>query len=161
MKRIDQIMAHPIFAYHLCKIEEAEENRIFCRHGISHLLDVARIMYIEVLERKIEIKKDVIYATALLHDIGRYEQYEKQIPHQEAGAQIATVILKECGYETEEIAAIADAIYSHREKETDGDPDSLKSLLYQADKHSRNCFTCKATKECYWKEEKRNRTISD
>ena len=29
------------------------KNRIFCRHGIDHLMDVARIAYIENLEKKL------------------------------------------------------------------------------------------------------------
>ena len=75
MKQIDQIMAHPLFKEAMCGIEDAEQDRIFCRHGMEHCLDVARILYIMVLERNLPYRKDMIYATALLHDIGRYEEY--------------------------------------------------------------------------------------
>ncbi len=158
MERINQIMEHPLYLYHLQKIEEVEQERIFCKHGIEHALDVARIMYIQILEQHLSYQKDIIYATALLHDIGRYEQYEKQIPHNDAGAGIAAGILKECGYNIEEIAGITEAIRWHRKK-CDGEQDSLKEVLYQADKLSRNCFACKAQKECYWKTGKRNQVI--
>lgn len=158
MERINQIMEHPVYQYHMRRIEEAEQDRIFCRHGLEHALDVARIMYIEVLEHHISYQKDLIYAAALLHDIGRSEQYERQIPHHEAGAGIAAGILEECGFEREEIVRITDAIRTHR-NERIGEPNSLNELLYQADKLSRNCFACKAEKECYWEPEKRNQMI--
>ena len=81
MKQIDQIMAHPLFKEAMCGIEDAEQDRIFCRHGMEHCLDVARILYIMVLERNLPYRKDMIYATALLHDIGRYEEYRGQVSH--------------------------------------------------------------------------------
>ena len=87
MKQIDQIMAHPLFKEAMCGIEDAERDRIFCRHGMEHCLDVARILYIMVLERNLPYRKDMIYATALLHDIGRYEEYRGQVSHHEAGGR--------------------------------------------------------------------------
>ena len=103
MERVKQIVKHPLYQYNQQKIEEAEKDRFFCKHGREHALDVARILYIQILEHDLPIKKDVVYGTALLHDIGRWEQYEKRIPHHEAGAKIAGSILSECGYSKEEI----------------------------------------------------------
>ena len=89
MKRIDQILFHPKYQYALAQIKTWEQDRQFCRHDIGHFLDVARLAYIHCLERGLDVKKDVIYAAALLHDIGRYRQYEAGIPHEEASFDCA------------------------------------------------------------------------
>lgn len=157
MKRIEQIMQHPLYQYHQTRIEEFEKDRIFCKHGFAHALDVARILYIQVLEQNLPIKKDVVYGTAILHDIGRAKQYGEKQPHHEAGAAIAGEILAECGYEKEEIAQITDAIKEHRENDSE---ESLARLLYRADKLSRDCYQCNAKKECYWEEHKKNQTVT-
>lgn len=162
MERVEKILQHPLYRSNSLKIERLEENRIFCRHGIDHSLDVARILYILVLERRIDLPKDIIYATALLHDIGRAVQYEESKPHHEEGARIAKEILRDCGYTESEIEHIGNAIISHKcgqGEERMAGQDILLSLLYEADKLSRNCFDCKAQGECYWKEEQRNHTI--
>ena len=52
---------------------------------MSHLLDVARIAYIRNLEKGYGFRKDVIYAAAVLHDIGKALQYEEKVPHEIAG----------------------------------------------------------------------------
>lgn len=158
MERIDQIMIHPCYQYHQQKIDEAEQDRIFCRHGRQHALDVARIMYIQVLESNLPIKKDVVYGTALLHDIGRWEQYTKQVSHHEAGVRIAKQILADCGYQEEEIKMIADAISAHQlPGQKDGN--MLSELLYRADKISRACYDCPSREACYWEDTKKNKTI--
>lgn len=162
MERIKQIMQHPLYRKNQQRIEELERERIFCKHGLAHSMDVARILYILVLERGFSVPKDVIYAAALLHDIGRAIQYEEKIPHHEAGAEIARVVLKDCGYGPSEIVQITEAVAAHqnrRELSVDNETVSLQSLLYEADKLSRNCFACKAQKECYWENEKRNYSI--
>lgn len=157
MKRIDQIMAHPLFKEAMCGIEDAEQDRIFCRHGMEHCLDVARILYIMVLERNLPYRKDMIYATALLHDIGRDEEYRGQVSHHEAGGRLAKIILSECGFSQEEVEQIVQAICKH--KDYNEEDDTFSQLLYRADKVSRGCYSCKAGQECYWNESKRNRTV--
>ena len=77
MKRIDQILSHPVFREQFALLQEAEKDRIFCRHTMEHFLDVARLMYIYNLEDQAGFSKEMIYAAGLLHDIGRYEQMEK------------------------------------------------------------------------------------
>lgn len=157
MNRVNQIVKNPIFMDCLEKINNAEEERIFCRHSLEHSLDVARILYIMVLERNLPFAKDIIYATALLHDIGRCSQYEKNIPHHEAGVIVSERILKACGYSESEILLITEAIKAHQKQEDL--PDSLNALLYQADKQSRTCYSCEASSKCYWSEEKKNKEI--
>lgn len=158
MERIDKIMAHPLYVSNQKKIEVLEANRTFCKHGISHSLDVARILYIKVLEDKLPIQKDVIYGVALLHDIGRCLEYEAGKPHHEAGMELASKILIDCGYTEEERHQMVCAIGVHKEKSED-EKNMLCKLLYEADKLSRNCFQCGARQDCYWAEDKKNRHI--
>ena len=69
MKRIDQILSHPVFREQFALLQEAEKDRIFCRHTMEHFLDVARLMYIYNLEDQAGFSKEMIYAAGLLHDI--------------------------------------------------------------------------------------------
>ncbi len=154
MNRISEITDNELFRSCLLQIEECEKDRIFCRHGISHLLDVARIAYILKLERGLKIEREMIYAAALLHDIGRHEQYLNGISHDEAGARIAEKILRQCGFDDHETEMITAAVRYHREK--DGSGSGLGSLLKEADRLSRTCFVCQSYDECKWQEEKKN-----
>ena len=106
MHRVNCILQNEKFKEYVRKNKEHEISREFCRHDMEHFLDVARIAYIQVLENKLEIEKDMIYATALLHDIGRWLQYEKGISHEKAGVILGKEILIECGYEKQEIERI-------------------------------------------------------
>lgn len=157
MIRIEQIMAHPLYRKAMSGIHDAEQERIFCRHGLEHCLDVARILYIMVLEQQLDYDKEVIYAVALLHDIGRYEEYRNRISHHEAGAQIAEAILADCDFTVEEQKMILRAIGDHKEYDDKGQ--EFSRLLYRADKWSRGCYACNARKDCYWEEERKNSTI--
>jgi uncharacterized protein len=156
--KINLIIENHSFQYNLRKIEELEKYREFCRHDMQHFLDVARLMYIITLENALNIPKHMIYATALLHDIGRGEQYENGIPHHSASIGLAKSILEQCKYDTEEITEILDAIGNHR-----NDTEKLNSLsyvLYKCDKLSRNCIHCKAIDGCKWSVEKKNLKIT-
>lgn len=162
MERVERIMKHPLYQTHQTRIEELEQDRIFCRHDLQHSLDVARIMYILILEQNLSVAKDVVYAAALLHDIGRAVQYEENRPHHEAGASFAAIVLKDCGYEEGETAIITQAIASHQISESaEGgeEENAFRRLLYEADKLSRNCFDCAARNDCYWEVHRRNQTI--
>ena len=55
MDRVNQIWRHPVYQEHYKKIQELESERIFCRHTPEHFLDVARLMYIYVLEKHLEL----------------------------------------------------------------------------------------------------------
>lgn len=158
MERVNRILQHEAFREHLQKNEAAEEGRIFCRHNMGHFLDVARIAMIFNLQEELKIPGDMIYGAALLHDIGRHEQYAVGTPHETASARIAPAILADCGYTTEEINRIAEAIALHRTSETAGRAD-LAGILYRADKASRACYACKASKECNWKGSRKNQEI--
>lgn len=156
MDRVNQIWKHPLYQTELHKLQLLEADREFCRHTPEHFLDVARLAYIRALEENYSVSKELIYCTALLHDIGRARQYEDGTPHDEAGAVIAEQILKELGFSPEEMEAIVSAIRGHR---AETNQTILGQLIYRADKKSRNCFSCKAEPECYWSSAKKNMTI--
>lgn len=158
MKRVDAILANPDFQKALKKTVHMEKDRIYCKHGLEHLLDVSRIAYILVLEKKLDIKKDVVYAAGLLHDIGKYKQYRDKIPHNIASALMAPSILSKAGYKSLEISVISEAIFNHR-KLMDKDKNTLKYILYRADKWSRNCFVCPASNKCNWNSSKKTKNI--
>jgi uncharacterized protein len=155
--RINAILYNHKFISYLNKNKKCEKDRIFCHHDLSHFLDVARIAYILNLENNLNYSKDTIYAAALLHDIGRWKQYEEGIPHDAASAELAVDILEECGYSKQEINEIVEAISQHRK--VNEDKSSLSYIIYFSDKASRNCFNCKAAKECNWSSEKKNNII--
>lgn len=158
MDRIDRILGHDVFRECLAKNRTAERDRIFCRHDMVHFMDVARIGVIISLEEGLDIDRELVYAAALLHDIGRHLQYEQGIPHEQASADIAPEILADCGFDRKEADVIVDAIRSHRDSESAMNAD-LRGVLYRADKASRPCFACEVEKECNWKERRKNRRI--
>ncbi len=158
MNQINKILHHPDYQHAVKTIEEAEKDRVFCKHDFDHFLAVARLAYIDSLEKELAIPKTIIYSAALLHDIGRAMEYTEQIPHQQAGASMAEKILSECGFSQQERSMIVSAILSHREQDG-AQKNSFSSLIYRADKGSRNCFCCKARKECKWPEDKMNLDI--
>ena len=157
MKRTQAIWEHPLYQQNLKELTRLEADRIFCRHTPEHFLDVARFAYIFALERGIDCSKELIYCTALLHDIGRAEQYTSGTPHDEAGARIAETILSDLDFSSAEKEQILSAIREHRSSGEEVSP--LSQLIYEADKKSRNCFLCAAEPECYWSPQKKNMTI--
>ena len=158
MDRVDFIFENPKYQEYIDKIKQAEEDRIFCLHNMSHFMDVARIAYNINLEEGLEISKELIYATALLHDIGRIEQYENGTPHELASAELAPEILTEIGFGEQEQEEILRAIREHRNKDIAKEK-SLAGIIYRADKLSRPCFACEAESKCDWKKSKKNMQI--
>lgn len=136
----------------------AEEGRRFCHHDMGHFLDVARLAMIFALQEGQPLPEEMIYAAALLHDIGRWRQYEDGTPHEKASALLAPEILAESGFTKEEIEQILSAILNHRNAAVKKDR-TLDGILYRADKMSRSCFCCEAEKECDWKGDKKNFTL--
>lgn len=189
MNRVNKILQHLKYKEYVAKIEAYEKNRIFCRHDMSHFLNVCRLSQILYQQEYLELesqRKDVseedrekkqwisglvqnkniehemvtewIYAAGLLHDIGRWQEYENGIRHEMASAGLAPEILKECGFSNEECGEILLAIRNHRNKNVK-DEKSLSGILYRADKMSRACFCCKAEAECDWDLQKKNKEI--
>lgn len=186
MKRIEKIRRHPEFIRQMKKISADERNREFCGHDMQHLLDVARIGYSISLERGLDLDKELIYAAALLHDLGRHLQYADGIPHAVAGAKLAKRIMIDCGFSDEESKTVAAAIAGHSASETKAKPATLAMpgkcgigdrcrerpgsdrsrditnlglILYIADKKSRPCYDCKARDKCNWPPDRMNMQI--
>lgn len=160
MNRVNAILHHPLFVSRLERLEQLEANRSFCRHGLDHLLDVARLMWIASLEEGLGLDREVVYAAALLHDIGRGDQLERGVPHEEAGAALAAELLPQAGFSEEEAQEIRSAIQFHRGSGGARERSPLGALLYRADKQCRPCWRCKARKACNWPEERKNTGIT-
>ncbi len=157
MKRVTKIYEHPYYQECLKRIEKAEKDRIFCCHDMQHFLDVARLAYIFSVERGYDVPKAQIYGAALLHDIGKWQQYEEGTPHEMASAVIAERLLEETEFTEEEKEGLLKAILEHRKKSPK--TSTLSEILYDADKASRNCFLCKAKDNCNWDTKKKNLEI--
>lgn len=157
MERVNRIWNHPLYQQNFRLLLSLEADRKFCRHGLDHCLDVARLACLYEWEAGRQPDREQIYAAALLHDLGRAREYREGIPHDQASRELAAQILPDCGYSEQEQRAILEAIGSHRGA---GPQQGLGALLYRADKESRCCFACPAEPECHWSEEKKNRAIT-
>lgn len=159
METVEAVRSHPLYQEHLARLAELERDRVFCRHGIGHLLDTARIAWVFNLEYNLGFRKEAVYAAALMHDIGKDEQYERGIPHEEASARIAREILDDMGaaFDEAECDAIVAAIREHRRLPEGAS--LLGTMLYDADKASRMCFACSMREDCSWSSEKMNLSV--
>ena len=159
MQRVNSICSHPLWKSCVSKIRDLERERIFCCHDTSHFLDVARIAWIENLEKRLAISREMIYAAAMLHDIGRHLQYMQGVPHDEGSVSIASDILKDSGFDEKEQAEILSAIRMHRNPDA-ASRDDLAGIIYRAEKKSRICAFCSASDKCNWPESKKNMKIT-
>lgn len=158
MERVNNILKDEEYNKLINDIEELEKTRIYCHHDMTHFLDVARIARLICKDEDIICDTSHIYAAALLHDVGRGEQYRNGIAHEEASYKLAPAILEKAGYDYEERALILRAIREHG-NELIKDEKSLIGVIYRADKLSRKCFCCKSTDTCHKAQYKRNMEI--
>ena len=155
MDKVNRILKDKLYQEKFGRIKELEKNREFCNHTMEHFIDVARIAYILNLEQSLGFRKDIIYAAAILHDIGRADEYDKGIPHHIAGADISQKILSSIdGFSDKDKKDIINAIMEHRSNSEH--TTKLGELIYKSDKLSRCCFNCSAIDKCNWSEEKKN-----
>ena len=155
MERFNCILNDEKYIHYLKKNKKLEKGRKFCKHNLKHFLDVARIAQLINLEENLGFEREVIYTTAILHDIGKSFQYEDGIPHEMASWEIAKTILEDYKFSDEEIELMKQGILGHRNKKSKG----FSLLIYRADKLSRQCINCKAINECNWSDEKKNLKI--
>ena len=150
MKRINALLNNPAYLDHIEKNHVAERDRSFCRHHFDHLLDVARITYILVLEGGNPfISREMSYAAGLLHDIGRWNEYREAGDHAQYSAEMAEPILTDAGFTDAEKGLIKKAISEHRLKvKTSEHRSPLSIALSRADSFSRLCYRCEASKMC-------------
>lgn len=155
LKNTNQLFHNNDYQNYLTKIKACEVKRQFCRHDIDHFLSVARIASIKIMEAGLNFSRDLIYTTALLHDIGRFVQYQDKTPHEIASHQLAILLLKTLDYTDDEKSLILDAILNHRNPNAQG----FSKIFYQSDKLSRACFCCPVEPECDWSSKRKNLTI--
>lgn len=159
MNRVDLILKDPVYVEYINHNMTAAKDDPFCKHDMAHSVDVARIAYILILEHQgltyfikdaglsdREAAKEVIYATGLLHDIGKWKEYEEGVDHAAVGARLARDLLTRAGFEEPEIAIIARAIYEHRNIRMD--MSFLGERMYRAENLSRACAQCEARENC-------------
>lgn len=150
MEKINKILTDKRFQEYVDKNLMAEKDREFCNHSFEHMLSVARIAYILVLEQDLEseFSRETVYASGLLHDIGRWKEYETGKDHALLSAELARVILEEAGFDRKETAGIIRAIKDHRGSE-ETKRDLLGDILHRADILSRPCWNCPVGEKCY------------
>lgn len=146
MERINRLIRNEKWKALIARIEENERERVFCKHGAEHLFAVARIAALRAEDEKYELSRELIYAAALTHDLGRAFDGEE---HAERSGTCCREILPSCGFDREETERIVAAVRTHRNKE-DTERDTLATLLARADYESRNCFVCRARAACRW-----------
>lgn len=149
ISRVNQILQHKLYEEYCEKNRLAEAQRIYCRHGSDHGLSVARVAYIYFLERKeISLSKEIIYAAGILHDIGRWLEYESQEDHAIASARLAAPILRDSGFSEQEVDIILRGILEHRLQPSEA-PSILGQALALADDWARECINCESKTSCY------------
>lgn len=159
MERIAAILKDPVFEESLTRTSLKETQRKFCRHTFQHFVDVARITYILLLEngdiRRFMVEnnltlpraREIVYAAAILHDIGRWKEYETGEDHSVVSADMAQEILPRAGFSMFEIGIIIKSIKEHRKPSEN--MSLLGEQLYRADNLSRLCVYCEAKEDCY------------
>ena len=148
MVRVNQLLDHEDYISHMKKIELLEKERLFCKHGFEHGLNVARIAYAYLLEKgEMLPPKESVYAAALLHDIGRWIEYETGEDHAEASARLALPLLEACSFHSDEVQVILKGIREHRRHHEDH-LTMLGAALALADDWSRDCRHCSGQVLC-------------
>ena len=159
MDRLDRLLKDEVYRGYLDKNAAAEMDRKFCRHTFQHMVDVARIAYILLLETgdirrfmeendfNLRLAREVIYTAALLHDIGRWKEYAAGEDHAKAGAVLAQELLLKTGFSEAETEIITRGIREHRRLPEQ--KSLLGKYLHKADRLSRQCTRCEAAGECY------------
>jgi hypothetical protein len=91
--------------------------------------------------------KELVYAAGLLHDIGRWLEYETGEDHALVSGKLAVPILMESGFLDNEISLIVAAIREHRG--TEEKKSYLGMVIARADNLARGCVLCQTKDGCY------------
>jgi HD superfamily phosphodiesterase len=149
MARVNQLIEHEDYISYMVRIDVLERERLFCKHGFEHGLNVARIAYAYLLEKEeLLLPKESVYAAAFLHDIGRWVEYETGEDHAEASSRLALPLLEACRFSMEEIQVILKGIREHRRHPEDN-LTLLGEALALADDWARDCRNCAVQAQCY------------
>lgn len=162
MKRIELLLKDPLYLEYMNFNTQEEEGAKFCKHDFQHHLDVARIAYILVLENNdlnYFIKenqlsgklaaKEIIYAAGLLHDIGKWKEYQEGLDHASFGSRLAREILPNVSFSAQETGIISRAIYEHRN--ISKDMSFLGERVHRADNLSRMSNLSLLCSECSYR----------
>jgi len=153
LQAINHILGDPDYLACLWENDRREQGRIYCRHDLQHMLDVARLTYILLLESgrlgniSRERGREMVYAAGLLHDIGRWRQYDGSGDHALAGAELAGPIMLRAGFSPAEVELVSRAVAEHRLGEEGASV--LGRALARADDLSRDCYQCRVREQCY------------
>lgn len=160
MNRLEIILQDNFYKECLKKNAQKEVDRRFCKHDFAHLSLTSQLTYqllkeqnllkliMEEIKEKDElILKEIVGAAGILHDIGRFVQYETGKDHALEGAKLAYSILKIAKFTPKEIEIIQKAIEEHNKNEKA--LTVLGKILCLADDLVRPCFECKAKEDCY------------
>lgn len=159
MKRVEILLKDSFYNDYIQRNVTEEKSSGSCRHDLQHHIDVARITYILILEPndlnyfvrdnglsgKLAAK-EVIYAAGMLHDIGKWKEYNTGIDHAAFGASLAHDILPRAFFNPTEIELICRAIYEH--SNISRDISFLGEKLHRADNLSRVCNECENIEKC-------------
>ncbi len=153
MNRLEKILNNPLYWDYLHKNHQKEIERIYCKHNWEHLALTAQLTQKLLREKKLTLASDplvnleIVGAAGILHDIGRWLQYETGEDHAQTGSRLARPLLEQAGYSQAEIDLVCQAILEHNKgKEAQS---LLGQMLCLADDLSRPCSTCQAQKGCY------------
>jgi len=160
MERLNKLINDAKYKQYLAKIKQRERERIFCRHNWSHFINVGRIAYMLMLEQNLKDKlinvwklqedsnvQEIIYTAAILHDIGRWKEYDTGQDHAQVSADLAEGLLIDHGFVDLEKRIILRAIREHR-GESNGNKSLLGNLISRADNLSRDCHACLVRHKC-------------
>jgi uncharacterized protein len=117
--------------------ELKEKIKPYFEEGGSHAFDHTQRVYNLALKigKKEKADLDVIKASALLHDIARLKEDNKEIEcHAEHGAEMAEKILKETGFPEDKIKNVVHSIKVHRDSKKLIAETKEAKILQDADK---------------------------
>lgn len=161
-EQIDRLLQHPKYRARLELLQEMEQNRIYCGHNLEHFMKVGCIAEQVVVKNELPFSEDVIFGAALLHDVGRVEQYRQGISHEKASVAFAREILFSLNWDVSDIEMVCEAIGSHSHRQCAADRwekmsalVSLAEVISFADQFSRTCYRCHVADTCKWKEEEK------
>lgn len=104
-------------------IRELQKIKLSPSHEFDHLKRVSQICL--KLVKKYSSDRNVLIASALLHDLARSDKRFRGARSASKGAKLAKPILKQCGYSKDEIKLVCQCIAEHDQPE-------LKSKLLEA-----------------------------
>lgn len=158
MKNTNLLLRDRDFLALVDQLTAQEADRIFCKHSLEHFIDVARICYIHCLEDQIPVAKDLIYVTALLHDLGRCQSQADGKDHHLRSQEIAQTFLAKMDFSSQEQTLILQAIGQHRHNQGPAKDPFIRAFQL-ADKEARLCFRCPAYELCHWDEARKNQVL--